>query len=46
MAIDTQIEELWGSSKDDAFKKAEAMRIKSEKGMIEGEPPSVGDELA
>lgn len=46
MSIDTQIEELWGSSKDDAFKKAEAMRIKSEKGMIEGEPPSVGDELA
>ena len=46
MSIETQIEELWGSSKDDKWKQAEKIRIMQEKGLIEGNPLSVGDELA
>ncbi len=46
MSIDTQIEELWGSSKDDKWKAAEKLRIMHEKGLLEAEPPAVGDELA
>ena len=32
MSIETQVNELWGSSKDDAWKTAEAERIKSQMG--------------
>ena len=46
MSIETQVEELWGSSKDDSWKKSEVKRIMLEKGFAEGEPSSVGDELA
>lgn len=46
MSIETQVAELWGSSKDDNWKTEEVQRIKYEKGLIEGAPPSVGDELA
>ena len=33
MSVETQVEELWGSSKDDEWKAAEVERIKSEKGV-------------
>lgn len=46
MSVKTQVDELWGSSKEDDWKKSEVERIKQEKGLIEGEPPAVGDELA
>lgn len=46
MSVETQVEELWGSSKDDEWKKAEVKRILSEKGIEQGNPESVGDELA
>lgn len=44
MSVETQVEELWGSSKDDEWKAAEVERIKSEKQMNVSEI-SVGDEL-
>lgn len=33
MSVETQVNELWGSSKDDEWKAAEVERIKSEKGV-------------
>lgn len=46
MSIETQVDELWGSSKDDDWKAEEVARIKSMKGIevVDG-PPAVGDEL-
>ncbi|MCM1009030.1 MAG: phage portal protein [Ruminococcus flavefaciens] len=44
MSIETQVEELWGSSKDDEWKADEVQRIKSEKGLLEVSEPSVGGE--
>lgn len=46
MSIETQVDELWGSSKDDDWKAGEVKRIQHEKGLTEGELASVGDELA
>lgn len=43
MSVDTQVDELWGGSKDDEFKAAEAQRIKSERGLLTVDEPSVGD---
>lgn len=37
MSVETQVEELWGSSKDDDWKKSEVQRILSEKGLTDGE---------
>lgn len=45
MSVKTQVEELWGSSKEDDWKAAEVKRIMQEKGLTEGEPTAVGDEL-
>lgn len=44
MSVETQVEELWGSSKDDEWKQAEVQKIMSEKGLTN--ELSVGDELA
>ena len=44
MSVETQVEELWGSSKEDDWKAAEVKRIMQEKGLTEGEPTAVGDE--
>lgn len=44
MSIDTQVDELWGGSKDDEFKAAEVQRIKTEKGLLTVDEPSVGGE--
>lgn len=46
MSVETQVDELWGSSKDDDWKANEIDRIKSEKGLVPGDDTSVGDELA
>lgn len=46
MSVETQVDELWGSSKDDEWKASEVERIKSEKGFIQGNDTAVGDELA
>ncbi|MBR1724033.1 MAG: phage portal protein [Ruminococcus sp.] len=42
MSVDTQVDELWGGSKDDEFKTAEVQRIKSERGLLTVSEPSVG----
>lgn len=41
MSIDTQVNELWGDTKDEEWKAKEVARIKAEKGIIDGgiEPP-------
>lgn len=45
MSVETQVEELWGSSKDDEWKQAEVQRIKSERGLLEASEPSVGGDI-
>lgn len=35
MSVETQVEELWGSSKDDEWKQEEIRRIMSERGLLE-----------
>lgn len=42
MSVETQVDELWGSSQDDEFKAAEVLRIKSEKGLLTVDEPSIG----
>lgn len=42
MSVETQVEELWGSSKDKEWKEDEVQRIKSEKGLLTVEELSVG----
>ncbi|MDO4864862.1 MAG: phage portal protein, partial [Ruminococcus sp.] len=44
MSTETQVDELWGGSKDDEFKAAEVQRIKTEKGIMAVSEPSVGGE--
>lgn len=41
MSIETQVEELWGDTKDEEWKAKEVARIKAEKGIVGGgeEPP-------
>ena len=46
MSVQTQVEELWGSSKSDEWKAGEVKRLMHEKGLTDGAPTSVGDELA
>lgn len=46
MSIETQVDELWGSSKEDKWKSTEVGRIKTMKGIeVVGGSPAVGDEL-
>lgn len=42
MSTETQVDELWGSSKDDEWKSEEIARIKSEKGLLTVDEPSIG----
>lgn len=46
MSVETQVEELWGSSQNDKWKAEEVQRLKSEKGLAEAAEPSVSDEYA
>ena len=43
MSVETQVEELWGNSKDDEWKEAEIKRIKTEKGLTVSEPLPGGE---
>lgn len=45
MSLETQVDELWGASKDDEWKAKEAERIRRDKGLLDAEPPMAGDEL-
>ncbi len=45
MSIEAQVEELWGDSKDDKWKKEEVARIKEEKGILSMEEPAIADEI-
>lgn len=42
MSTESQVEELWGDTKDDKWKKEEVKRLKEEKGIAEMPIPSVG----
>ena len=44
MSVEAQVDELWGSSKDEDWKKAEVQRIREERGILELDEPSVGEE--
>lgn len=39
------MDELWGDSKDEEWKRAEVLRLKQERGLLAAQPPGVGDEL-
>lgn len=41
MSVETQVDELWGSSKDEAWKAAEVERIKQDRGTITADEPMV-----
>ena len=42
MSVEAQVDELWGSSKDDDWKKQEVARIRYERGITELPEPDVG----
>ena len=42
MSVEAQVDELWGSSKDEDWKNAEVARIRSERGITEQTEPSLG----
>jgi len=44
MSTESQVDELWGNSKDDEWKKKEVERINQAKGLAEMSPPGVGDD--
>ena len=45
MSVETQVDELWGSSKDNDWKQAEVQRIRYERGIEDMIQPGVGGEL-
>lgn len=45
MSIETQVDQMWGNSKDEAWKAAEVARIKALRGIEELPEPSVGGGL-
>ena len=42
MSIEAKVEEMWGDSKDDIWKKEEVRRIKEQSGIVTMEEPAVG----
>ena len=42
MSVETQVEELWGNSKDDNWKKSEVQRIMEERGLMNTDEVSIG----
>lgn len=42
MSIEAKVEEMWGDSKDDEWKKEEVQRIKEQSGIVTMEEPAVG----
>lgn len=45
MSIDTCVEELYGDSKDETWKKEEVARLKAEQGITEVEEPTLGSDV-
>lgn len=45
MSVEAQVEELWGSSKNEGWKRAEIQRIREEKGLVEASLPAAADEV-
>ena len=45
MSIETQVEELYGDTKDEEWKAEEVKRIKAEKGILTVDEPGVNDEV-
>lgn len=45
MSIDAQVEELWGDTKDEQWKKEEIQRIKEEKGIVSMDEPGINQEI-
>ena len=45
MSVETMVDELWGASKDDKWKKAETVRLKELRGIETMDEPSVGGDL-
>ncbi len=45
MSIETSVEELYGDTKDDNWKKEEVERIKNEQGIVDMEEPSINNDL-
>lgn len=43
MSIETQVDEMWGSSKDEEWKEREVIRIKNERGIEIVDEPRVGE---
>lgn len=41
MSIEAQVEEMWGDSKDETWKKEEIARLKAEQGIMETEEPAI-----
>lgn len=41
MSIEAQVEEMWGDSKDEAWKAEEVKRLKAEQGIAEAEEPGI-----
>ena len=46
MSVEACIDELYGDTKDDDWKKAEVARIKSEQGVVEQDEPAVNADMA
>lgn len=45
MSIESQVEELWGATKDDEWKGEEVQRIMRDRGLIQAPEPAVNNEL-
>lgn len=45
MSTEAQVEELWGDSKDEKWKKEEIKRLKEEKGITQMEEPAINEDL-
>lgn len=45
MSVESQVEELWGDSRDEKWKKEEVKRIKEEKGIVSMDEPAVAEDI-
>lgn len=45
MSVEAQVDELWGDTRSDEWKKEEVKRIKIEKGIVETEEPAVNADI-
>lgn len=45
MSIEAQVEELWGDTKDEDWKKEEVQRIKEEKGIVSMDEPAIAEDI-